>query len=212
MSDTPRDPTDERDERIATLLETEPLDEVTRARLVRNAMAAAPRAHSKTRWLAVAAALVLVLAVGLAVVVRDDSSSKPTAARSAPAPEDKAAGSPMALAPERGSSAFAITPSDLGDLGNVSSAAMLRRAVNAAEAAAPASAPASADVAARSAGSAPQAVTTSCTAALPGAVAAVGTGTSHGKPVTVYVVERKDGSRAAVVVGADCDVGKPVPL
>src|SRR3954449_6542907 len=92
MSDISRDPTDERNERIAARLETEPLDDVTRARLVRAAMDAAaseasssaadaPRSRTRLRWLSVAAAVVVVLAVGFAVLARHDSGSGPTAAR-----------------------------------------------------------------------------------------------------------------------------------
>ena len=86
----PATPTDVRDEVLAARLAVEPLDDVTRARLVRNAMEAAAEAtttneparrSARTRWLAVAAALVVVLAVGLAVVLREDSGSEPTAAR-----------------------------------------------------------------------------------------------------------------------------------
>ena len=70
--------------------QTAPLDDVTRARLVRNAMAAsgleatphASRARPSSapvRWLAVAAVVVVLLAVGVAVLVRNDSGSSPTA-------------------------------------------------------------------------------------------------------------------------------------
>src|SRR3954451_15341355 len=92
MNDAPRDPTDARDERIAARLEAEPLDDLTRARLVRTAMAASEpgaaatarkraTSGSRLRWLGVAAAIVLVLAVGVAVFARTNSDSAPTAAR-----------------------------------------------------------------------------------------------------------------------------------
>jgi hypothetical protein len=45
-----------------------------------------------------------------------------------------------------------------------------------------------------------------------GRTIATGTGTADGAPVTVYVVERADKSRVAVVVGPDCTVRKPVRL
>jgi hypothetical protein len=227
MSDIPRDPTDDRDERLAARLETAPLDEVTRTRLVRTAMAASESdapgrrdgwGQSSGRWLAVAAVIVLVVAVGFAVLARDDSASEPTAARSAGSPPPS---SPLesttdlslgALDDSGAMYSIATGAASLGGLGEVGTKVQLRRAVRAAEAAAPASASKSSDDAARAAPLSVESRAAGCSPSLPGTAIAVGTGTSDGEPVTVYVVKRPDGSRAAVVVRADCDVGEPVPL
>ena len=56
-----------RDERLAAWLEPEPLDEVTRRRLVSTAMRETRPSHA-FRWIATAAAIVVVLAGGLALV------------------------------------------------------------------------------------------------------------------------------------------------
>jgi hypothetical protein len=223
----PSEPGDDaRDERRAALLQTEPLDDVTRARLVRNAMAAsegeaapqAGRVHpssARVRWLAVAAAVVALVVAGIAVLARNDSGSAPTAARAPKTvqPQSGASVAPNAIA-ENGDSVLRQTvgPVSLGDLGDVGNKANLRRAV--------AAATATADTAFGATTASP---TESATAvgvpACPttgvdrlGQRVAVGSGTVDGAPVTVYVVARKDGSRAAVIVRADCAVGDPVPL
>ncbi len=219
MSDSPRDPTDVRDERLAVRLETEPLDEVTRARLVRIALAATAettttsqpsRWSARTRWLAVAAALVVVLAVGLAVVLRDDSGSEPTAAR---APKTGASESRSRSAADSSeldqnfSTDSGIRP--LGDLGDVGSTPKLRQAVTAAGTDAPSASPLSersAQAAATPAAAAP------CVIKPRGTIVATGSGTAQGEAVAVYVVERPNGSRVAVTVGPNCTVGKPVTL
>jgi hypothetical protein len=219
MSDSPRDPTDVRDERLAARLETEPLDEVTRARLVRTAMAATAettttsqpsRWSARTRWLAVAAALVVVLAVGLAVVLRDNSGSEPTAARAPKTGASESGSRSAADSPELDqnfSTDSGIRP--LGDLGDVGSNPKLRRAVSAAGADAPSASPLSersAQAAATSAAAAP------CVIKPRGTIVATGSGTAQGETVAVYVVERPNGSRVAVTVGPNCTVGKPVKL
>jgi len=226
-SPLPREPSDDvRDERLAARLQTEPLDDVTRARLVRKAMTASEpevgrerRTTTRVRWtVAVAAALIVILVAGVAVLARDDSGSGPTAARAPKAdsvlPDTVETTPAVQLSPGDQALSFSIVSGvpTLGDLGDVSRAALLRRAVRAAEAAAPASADTSANRAGSAAEALPQSNTSACAPSLPGNVVAVGTGTAHGKPVTVYVVERTDGSRAALVVRADCDVGEPVPL
>ena len=233
MSDEPRLPDDARDERLAALLQTEPLDDVTRARLVRNAMAAsegsavpqAGRAHrssARVRWLAVAAVLVALLAVGVAVVARDDSGSGPTAARAPKAaqPQSGAAESPnvplnRSQLDQPFSGSFRVQT--LGDLGDVGKKAALRRAVTDVLSPKEAPAAAAADRAESTANAAqPQSQTiTACPStelAKLGRTIAVGTGTVDGAPVTVYVVERSNGDRVAVVVDAACTVGAPVGL
>jgi len=232
MSDTPRDPTnehDERDERLAALLETEPLDEVTRARLVRTAMAAidsgdaaegggSRRAGSRLRWLSAAAAIVVVLAVGLAVFARNDSDSEPTAARASRVPSTPSLDTTtdLTIDPEAADGLEFRDVSNLrrlGELGDVGSAAKLRRAIAGAEASAPARESKASDEAAQATSVLPRAATTGgCVPSLPGDVVGFGSGTAHGQAVTVYLVKRKDGSRVAVTVDANCTTGEPVPI
>ena len=232
MSDEPRLPDDARDERLAALLQTEPLDDVTRARLVRNAMAAsegsavpqAGRAHrssARVRWLAVAAVLVALLAVGVAVLARDDSGSEPTAARAPKAaqPQSGAAESPnVPLNRSQLDQPFSggSDVQTLGNLGDVGKKAALRRAVT--DVLSPKKSPAAAADRAESTANAAQPESQTITAcpytelAELGRTIAVGTGTVDGAPVTVYVVERSNGDRVAVVVDAACTVGAPVGL
>src|SRR4051794_19763891 len=206
MSDISRDPTDERNERIAARLETEPLDDVTRARLVRAAMDAAaseasssaadaPRSRTRLRWLSVAAAVVVVLAVGFAVLARNDSDSERSAARTSrpPAPLQDQTTTGLSV-PEGGverqfNTAGAVGA--LGDLGDVANDRRLRRAIAGAEAVAPSSAAKATDEAGGGTAALPRAAPAACVPSLPGDVVAIGTGTARGKPVTVYVVEHK---------------------
>src|SRR5687768_7519992 len=119
MSDSLPDPTDVRDERIAALLETEPLDELTRARLVRTAMDAStpvstPASESpwarRSRWIGAAAAVVLLGVVLVGVFARQQTSERFNDAgpRLAPSPTaaDERAATPQA-GPTDVASAFA---------------------------------------------------------------------------------------------------------
>jgi hypothetical protein len=229
------DANDARDERMAARLTVEPLDDVTRARLVRNALSAAEpeaapdaqrarRSPAPVRWLAVAAILVVLLAVGVAALVSNGSDSAPTAARdskTAARPPSRIEVTPNA-APQADSQLngnYSISAvQTLGDLGDVSTAAELRRAVTAAlpahaqtldqaERAAVPSASASSDV--------PKLIPADCPAhptPPAGTTIAVGEGTVGGKPVSVSVVERADGTRVAYASRDGCVVGKLVPL
>jgi hypothetical protein len=213
MTDEPRDLDDARDERLAERLRVEPLDDLTRARLVRNAMAATSKWPARSRVLGIAAAVVLVLAVGFAVLARNDSGTTSTASR-APKPADE-------LQAGRSDSWSSVS---LGDLGDVGSTTMLRLAVRGNDAfaalgdASTSNGTANAFEAlptARESDAAARTVVTTCdlgAVARLGRTLAVGSGTVDGEPVTVYVVERADESRVAVVVGPDCRVRKPVPL
>ena len=215
MSDIPVDPTDARDERIAARLQTEPLDEVTRTRLVRAALAASQsveltsarrRPRSPARWLAVAAAIVVVLAIGFAVVASNGDDSGPTAARS----PGRTTG--LTVADGSDGALFSITDdASLGDLGEVGNKAELRRAIAAVQPA-PASRESKSEGAPQAATALPSTESTGCVSATLRNVVAVGTGTARGHAVTVYVVENKDGARTAVVLGADCEVERRVPL
>jgi hypothetical protein len=138
----PHDPAeDARDPRVATWLAVDPLDEVTRARLVRAAVAGASEASpSARRWVAavaVAAVLVALLVVAGAVLLSGGDDTATTASR-APAKEsardsrgaNDAAGS---VAPEAAALPDAAAPATLpsvGDLGDVSTEARLARAAS----------------------------------------------------------------------------------
>jgi hypothetical protein len=237
MTDTPRDPTDERDERLGALLETQPLDDLTRTRLVRAAMAAsAPDVsdrsargasrrpwYGRARWLGAAAIAILVV-VAIVAVMANQTSDKSTSAGAKRAsneggarfelPTDESA---QEVAPASGSSPLASTTlGTLGDLGDVGTAATLRRAVNAALPAAEAATttitvdPNALRDLSVTAGTEPR-----CSAATKppsGRTIASGGGTVDGKPVVVDVVERSDGTRVAVALSRGCVVGRPVPL
>jgi hypothetical protein len=129
MDDAQRDP------ELAAVLAVAPLDDLTRARLVRTAIVEHPGV-SRPRGrlpaaLGVAAALVIGAMIGALVVTRPDAPEPTTAARAAAtslAPSSPAPASPA----EAGASAFdpaAATP--LGDLGVVASVGALRDAITA---------------------------------------------------------------------------------
>jgi hypothetical protein len=130
--DESRDETspDERDERVASLLEVPPLDEVTRRRLVTRALAggdARPRSGSRRLLVPAAAALVVLVlvTVGALVLVTRDDGDGGTAARSTPAsgaPQDRRPSGEATGSPPAGIS-------DLGDLGELGETADLRRRV-----------------------------------------------------------------------------------
>ncbi|MFA5882692.1 MAG: hypothetical protein WDA60_02470 [Acidimicrobiia bacterium] len=201
------EPPDARDPRTAEWLAVEPLDRVTRARLVRSALAtagdaseeapaAAPGRPRLARVLAIAAALLLVLVVGIAVLVpRSSDEPTPTAAH---APSAKRAAPDTAEAPasdsSRSSGATALedaapTPLPaLGALGDVSTQALLRAAATALRD------PAFAD---------PSFVPPACAVEAGrsfGTPIAAGTGTVNGKPATVILVQRPDGLSGAIAV------------
>jgi hypothetical protein len=187
-ADEPRDP------RLRARLEVEPLDDVTRARLVRTAVEAQERPGRRPVILgeaAIAAILAVVVVVAFAVVGGD--GSEPTALRSkshgntardsrrTPA---EAAPSPAAAGPDG-----AALPS-LGFIGDVGD----RRATRAAIAGAtPGAAGSPAACAVARAGSL-------------GTPVAAATGTLRGAPVTVVVVENAAGRRRAIVVTDACAV------
>jgi hypothetical protein len=179
---------DERDERVASLLEVPPLDDVTRRRLVTRAVAVRgerPLIRSRRLLVPAAALLVLVLVtVGALVVVTRGNDDGGTAARSTQAspeaPQDRRP------AGEAAEPSLAGIP-DLGDLGELGEAADLRRRVGSAlRDPAPierATAPACLD----------RAVTGSP------APTAYGTGTHGGRPVLVLVLPAR-GDRMTVVL------------
>jgi hypothetical protein len=212
---TPNPPEDPRDPRTAEWLEVEPLDELTRARLVRTALTrSADTAHPVSRRsrrtltaaLAVAAAL-LVVVVGGVALLRPGSGedSSPTAARAPSAPSAKGA---TPSAPSRAGDSSAMAEADavpaplrsLGPLGDVSSPARLRAAASRSLAA-----PATATV-----------VPSECAVAAGRALGtpiAAGTASVDGQAATVVVARRPDGRRVAIaVVDGSCDRGPSVRL
>jgi hypothetical protein len=220
------DANDARDERLAARLTVEPLDDVTRARLVRDALAASEagaaaaggarrRSSRSVRWLAAAAAVVALVAGGVAVFARDDSGSRSTAARAPKSTElpSTALAVPNA-APQNESLNRSPTPAlsaqALGALGEVGRKAALRRAVT------NVLSPTEPRAAADSAAAAPAQATTDLRTCVPdlgrGRLIASGTGTVEGATVTVYVVERPNGDRVATAVDDDCKIRSQAPL
>ncbi len=119
--DEPANGIDARDEQVAALLAVEPLDEMTRRRMVNHALreSQAPLLPSR-RALAIAGAAVLVAAVVLGITAQGDGKQQPTAAR-APSGESAARGASPA------SEALAAGAHDLGDYGNLAESANASR-------------------------------------------------------------------------------------
>ena len=213
------EPPDARDPRTAEWLAVEPLDELTRARLVRSALAesdaapgpdASPGRNRTARFLAVAAALLVVLVAGIAVLVpRSSNDSTPTAAdvpaakratpeaAEAPATDSSRSSGASGATAQADAAPTALSP--LGDLGDVSTRALLRAAAGARRdppfADRTVVPPTCAVQAGRSLGT----------------PIAAGTGTVNGKPATVILVQRPDGlSGAVAVVDRSCALGPSV--
>jgi hypothetical protein len=210
MSDDDRshDEPDTRDERIAAMLEVPPLDDLTRRRLVRRALAdAAPVPGRRARLLRVAAVVVGVAVVGgaVALVLRDGGGSEEVADRSAGPAETTEAALP------------AVVP---GDLGEISDPGVLRERLEAAREAPPA------PDAGRDSGSDTETFEedTAVVIGLPptcldavaregaGAPTLVATATSGGVPAFVVVADSSAGETAFVLDQATCTVIRTVPL
>jgi hypothetical protein len=187
----PDEPSDDRDERVAAFLAVEPLDDVTRRRLVNTAIRSTGTARQARRLIAAAAAVV-VLVVGAGVVVAvggGDDSTTPSAAR------DKT----ESAIPAAGATALPISADarDIGDFGDLDVAAnvdRLRRAFDSNEnfsTSGRASTPLGADTAQGSAESSDALVTRlralGCSpSALPaGTIVGLASGVLGGKPVIV---------------------------
>ena len=188
-------------------LQVEPLDEVTRARLVRTALAAAPaaadrgaadRGRRRAGWLAAAAAIVAVVAVGVSVLVRDSEPPQTTAsAPTADGESEKGTAQQLdATAAPSASREASASASSLGKLGEVGRAAALREAVKSATA--------------RGQFRAECPVPDVGTA---GVLISVGTGTVDGEPASVYVIEVPAVGKVAVaVVDQGCRTAVLAPL
>lgn len=198
---------DERDPQLARWLEVEPLDDLTRRRLVTRALhesgADSPKGsgrwRGRGRWLAVAAAVAVVLVVGLSLLA---TSGGDDGEQASPPAKSRA----TALAPESFAAALSAAP-DVGDYGNLdqpANRAALRKALERPlQAGAPAAAaPNARDAAGASAPSAPA----GCARGAVGTILARGRGTLEGRPVTVVLLEGSNGARSieALFDGA-CD-------
>ena len=233
----PPEPPDARDPRTAARLAVEPLDEVTRARLVRSALAAADvpneagagdpdrsdesdgtagsqpnRSPRRTaRFLAVAAALAVVLVIGLAVLVpRSSHDTTPTAA-DAPAakaaPEVTPGAAQSPSSDSSGTSPAARPLTALGPLGDLGDVSTPARLRAAVSAALATPVPGP---------TVPPGTRLLCALAAAigdGTPAYVATGSVAGAPATVIVLDRPDGGRNAVaVVDRTCEAGPVVRI
>ncbi len=212
--DLPRGPGPRPDEGqdpiVAGWLGVEPLDDVTRRRLVSTALhesapgpvddpveaaveapprSAPPRAW---RWIAAAAAVVVLLVGGLALLTAQGGNDEPQATRAPESLSQKANGD-------------VLDAGDFGDLDQPTNLAALRTALDAAlasDAAAPSAAPLSTgDAAASERSAAGAGATTSrlaCFEELPdgATVVARATGTLGGRSATVVVTQLADGTRS----------------
>jgi hypothetical protein len=204
MPDEPMPP-DARDERVAELLAVEPLDEMTRRRLVHGALE-----QSTPRWsrFANVAAIAAAIAVGVGIGAVLVNAPDPPPATTASAPTEAAA--PELNSTAAGDAFTAAAPiSALGDLGDVSTDAELRKAVT--------------TVFKRGAGADEElqaaAAGYPCVTSPPEqfglvAVVAAGIGTSRKEAVTVVVGTSPAGDSMAVVLSQppSCEVQRSVVL
>ena len=201
-------PDDERPE-IAEWLRVEPLDDVTRRRLVGTALreSEAPGVHERKRqsrawqWIGAAAALVVVLVVGLALLSAEGGNDEPQATRA-----------PAAIVPKSELGTTGV--GDFGDLDRAANLASLRRALSdrvtgAASSAPAAGAAAAADSTFGSASGSHSNSSLTCSDDLPhgATIAATGTGTLDGRPTTVLLLRGSDGTLSYEAVLQDpCEV------
>jgi hypothetical protein len=211
--ETPTQPPDDgpRDEQVAALLAVEPLDDMTRRRLVNTAVAATAlpddeeedqlgrRGRSRLAvLLPVAAALAIGVVVGALVVTRPDDTTNTAARQDTDTSVAKgAAGADSTPAPQAAANPPALNESSplksLGDLGDVSEPGSLNQAVTAARTKDAATTPTGvcADIPPRDLGL----LTTS----------AAGTGTAGGEAVNVILGADASGETIAVVLRSeDC--------
>jgi hypothetical protein len=199
MSD-PQHPTgdaDQRDEQVASLLAVEPLDDLTRRRLVRTAVRATAR-RPWTRY-AVAAAVALGLAGGGIALLVGQSGDHQTAAHVAARPPGRVLAPNTPGQPQASAAAPNGLPINLGDFGNLGDATNLARLRAAATAGRATPELGRTDLAGSIA------VARAC-AHPAGTVTAVATGTARGHAALVLV----SGGRLTVVVLSPCEV-RPLP-
>ena len=217
---------DVRDDRLSGLLEVEPLDEVTRRRLVTTAVRASAPAHRSRRLVAAAATVGIVIAAGIGYLVsRDGDNTTPAASRAQPSrttPADAAGGSAKgtasatpsssaSAAPESEQRALgdaASVPRDAGDFGDLRVAAnvdRLRGALAHSDFAAPAAGEPPSD---RVAALLAQLRAQPCASELPvGTVTAVATGRFGSRDAIVVQTDLPDRARSIdAVVVHPCEV------
>ena len=210
---------DARDERLGAWLEVEPLDEITRRRLVSTALAststastgvASSRPYYAARWIAVAASIVVVLVAAVALLTApggNDEQRASTPVRS-PAAEPKSAGAaadsaaPQAAAPASGATA-SVDVGDFGDLDVPANLGLLRTALEAATVTSGATTTPSG-----AAGRYAPLDALPCRDQLPsGTVTASATGTLDGRRAVVVLTTLPDGNRSIdAVLASPCEV------
>jgi len=181
-----------RDERVAQLLAVEPLDEVTRRRLVRTALRRSVGHRRRNVFVAASVVALVATGGGAWLLTRTNSPRRVVAAPTTPG------AGPGTAQLHAGAAAPARAPLDLGDFGNLNdprAVARLRAAVQSVTAAPP--------LAPRNESSLRDAVATALRCD-PGAgqVSTVATGTLDGQDVLVLVT----GPRLVAVATAPCDV------
>ena len=201
---------DRRDQRISEWLETEPLDDVTRRRLVSTALRERRGPSRALRWIATAAAIVALLVGGLVLFTARGGNDEPRASAPVHTP-DKDTGSARSsggLADAAAPRAAKAAPVDVGDFGDLSRAANRARLRTALERGL---APAAAESQAPS-GAGATFSTLACRDRLPdGTVTAVARGTPDGRPAIVVLTVLPDGTRSIDAVLSDpCEV-RPLP-
>ncbi|MET0275813.1 MAG: hypothetical protein ABW211_03080 [Acidimicrobiia bacterium] len=208
---------DPRDDELAARLAVEPLDELTRRRLVARAMSesevdAAPASPTgpsvrRLRWLVAAAAALLVVVLGSVAILRNNGSNDATVASrdrtrvvtgSTVDPQQKGAAAPNAEAAAGSSadSAFGSTGIALGDFGDLSKAAARTRVLAAIDAANLQSPSGITEGIDRSA----------CRDPDSDPVLATATGTYAGRPARVLVTEAGEGRRVLLLISDPCEV------
>jgi hypothetical protein len=207
-----------RDERIGAWLEVEPLDDVTRRRLVSTALAATSTAPTAipskrpsyaVRWIAAAASIVVILVVAVALLTApggNDEQQASTPPRS-PAAEQKSAGAATGSAADSAApQATALAPLDAGDFGDLDVPANLARLRTSLQAERSTSGAASA--AGTTTGSFTELDALPCRDDLPsGTVTAVATGTLDGRRTVVVLTTLPDGNRSIdAVLSSPCEV------
>jgi hypothetical protein len=205
---------DARDERLAAWLEPEPLDDVTRRRLVSTAMQETKPSNAG-RWIATAAAIVVLLVGGLALLTAQGGHDEHQAATPAVTPSnDRAAAGatpssaadsavPEASGNSSGRAAAAPAPTDVGNFGDLDRAANLAHLRSALEG--NGSAFASGKAASGSdTGALTALAALPCRDRLPrGTVLAVGAGTLGGRAAVVVLTDLGGGTRSIDAVLAD---------
>jgi hypothetical protein len=199
MADDPR--TEGRDPQVATWLEVEPLDDLTRRRLVSTALGESgvptKRPSRAWRWMAAAAAVVLVGGITLAVVTAGGGHDEQRA--STPVRTPSAADS---LTPQSEAVNGAPGVGDFGDLNQPANVARLRGALAADTSFSTKDSSSATPAPAAAAGAASR---LTCFFAVPenATMVATGTGTLDGRRATVALFEKPDGARSYEVLLED---------